>query len=318
MATVNDVIRLSGVSRSTINRFLRGDNIRPEKEALIVKAMKELGYRTDKLANRKKHVVEIVSSNNGRKIFFHGFADMLMSMIRCFEEKGATVQLASNIDNFKTTADGVVVFGLNDEQEEKIIASLTKAEVPFVMAYRYIERSGVSFVTCDNYKAAFEMTEMLISRGHRKIAVCGDTKVNRNMAEKFEGFKDCLKNHGIGLDGRLVNNSGSGDSALGWMHEIIKMKDGPTAFFGLRDKIAIRFENVAAQEGIRIPEDISVVGMDGTIEAVYATPKLTTVTIPFELIGKKCAETLLELIEDPETTSIRRIIKYSIACRESV
>lgn len=320
MPTIDDIIKLSGVSRSTINRFLAGQTVRGDNAKKIKSAMKELNYRPDKLVEKRNCTILVISASGDRRLSsFQGFAEMMIGIIRRMEEGGATVlmQSGNNTDcRYIPRVDGVIMFGLKSEKEDELIDALKLRGIPFVFAYREINRPGVSYVTCDNYHAAYEMTEMLIKKGHKKIAVCGGGTIKRNMMEKLQGFKDCMAAYNLPVPSYLAFEGI--DSGLNeWIEKLLDEKIDFTAFFGLTDAMAMKFMEKAQERGYNIPEDYAVVGMDGTAEAMYAHPKLTTVTIPFTEIGKKAAEAMFTLLDEPETVCIRKYLKYKITCRES-
>jgi len=318
MATIDDIIKLSGASRSTVNRFLAGQQVRDDNAKRIKLAMKELGYRPDKLVEKRKCTIEIIGGDGcGKPAEFQGFAQMLIHMIKALEEGGATVQMQSGTSQYAPKADGVILYGLSAESEDKYIEILKKRKIPFVFAYRAIDRPGISYVTCDNYLAAYEMTEMLIKDGHRNIAVCGASSANRNMEEKYRGFVDCMKDHNMTIRSNLVLKANEHEAVDNWIRNLFDTKEEFSAFFALRDRHALDFHEIAREYGYSVPDDFSTVGMDGSIEVVYAKPKLSSVTIPYEKIGRKTAETIFRLIDNPDTASIREVLKYEMVLRES-
>ena len=319
MPTIDDVIKVSGVSRSTVNRFLAGKKIRHDNELKIKSAMKEIGYRTEKLLSKRDCTIEILGSTGGIKPSdFQGFSEMLMGMVEKLEEGGATVQIQSGNAPYIPMADGVIMYGLHREREDEIASILKKKEIPFVYAYREIDMPGVSYVSADNYTAAFEMTQAFIDKGHRKIAVCGGKMGDkRNMPEKLQGFRDCMAANGIEVDEELICEENSGSLAREWMHDLFRSGKEFTAFFGLRDQLAVIFSELAVEYGKNIPKDIVTAGMDGTVEAVYARPKLTSVSIPYREMGIEAANTIFELIDNRNTVSVRKILKHKIISRES-
>jgi len=318
MPTIDDVIRVSGISRSTVNRFLAGKKIRHDNEIKIKAAMREIGYRPDKLDSKRDCVIEIIgSSGSSRASGFHGFSEMLMSMVEKLEEGGATIQIHSGGSPYIPAADGVIMYGLAPAREDALAEILRKKGIPFVYAYREIEQRGVSYVTCDNYSAAYEMTQHFINHGHTKIAVCGGSNEKRNMPEKLQGFKDCMRDNGLPVDGDLLCESNSGVIAREWIHNLLRSGKEFTALFGLRDYLAIVFAEIAAEYGKKVPEDIVTAGMDGSIETVYARPKLTSVAIPYREIGTEAAKAIFELIDNKNTVSVRKILKHKIIFRES-
>lgn len=318
MTTIDDIVKLSGISRSTVNRFLAGNQVRQDNAKKIKMVMKELNYRPDKIVEKRNCTIEIISTSSGDKIpHFQGYSQMMVGIIRTLEKGGATILMSSSNYKYIPRADGVILFGLLADKEDEIMSILKRRKIPFVFAYREIEEPGVSFVTCDNYSAAYEMTEMLIKKGHKRIAVCGGEPNKRNMPEKLQGFKDCMAAHGLQIPSYLVHEKTNIDSMHMWFDDLFNNNIDFTAFFGLTDAIAVRFMEYAQSRGYKIPDDFSVVGMDGTAEAAFAKPGLTSVAIPFSEIGKKSAEVMFDLLDNPGTVCVRKYLKYEIDYRES-
>lgn len=319
MATIDDVCSLSGVSRSTVKRFLAGQQVRGQNAKRIKNAMKELNYRPDKLTEKRNCTIEIIGGSDDTKPFhFQGFSEMFVNMIKTLEKGGATVIIQPGSAKYIPRADGIILYGLTSEREDEIIRTLKSRNIPFVFAYREIEKSGISFVTCDNYLASYEMTQMLIDEGHTKIAVCGGSGVSRNMPEKLQAFKDCMAANKIAINYNLVNPTNPEANTRSFVNNLFDTGEEFTAFFGLRDQLALAFIEEANKRGYKIPDDYSVVGMDGTGEALISKPQLTSVTIPFAEIGRVAAETMFELIDNPSRVCIRKYLKYDIARRESL
>lgn len=318
MVTIDDVCSLSGVSRSTVKRFLGGQQVRGQNAKKIKSAMKELGYRTEMLAEKRNCTIQIIGGpDDGKPFFFQGFSDMFLNMIKTLEKEGATVIIQPGNAKYIPRADGAILYALTHDAEDEIIKALKNRNIPFVCAYREIERSGISFVTCDNYLASYQMTQVLIDRGHTKIAVCGGSNVSRNMPEKLQGFKDCMAANKLRINSNLMNTTNSKVEAEQFASSLLDSGEEFTAFFGLRDDLALAFMDVAVGRGYKIPDDFSVVGIDGTTESLFSKPKLTSVAIPFGDIGREAAQTVLELIDDPSKACIRKYLKYKIMLRES-
>lgn len=319
MSTIDDIVKLSGVSRSTVNRFLAGQTVRGDNARRIKSVMKELNYRPDKLVEKRNYTIEIIGGYATRNTKgFMGYSEMMMTMIKTLEQNGATVMIQPAHEKYIPFADGVICFGLESSREDELIESFKLRKIPLVFAYREIMKPGVNYVTCDNYMAAYEMTELLIKKGHTKIAVCGGEGLKRNMAEKLQGFKDCMRDYKLEIPPNFINTTNSESVGREWFESLLDSGEEFSAVFGLRDGLSVAFCEVLKERGYKIPQDVAVVGMDGSADALYNNPKITGVTIPFAEMGKKVAETILELLNDRETSCLRKYLKYEISMRGSL
>jgi len=161
---------------------------------------------------------------------------------------------------------------------------------------------GPSTIGSDNVAGAKIATEHLISLGHRRIAhIRGRTDLeSANLRET--GYRESLAEHGIPFDATLVRDGNyrapqTDDAA----RELLSRADRPTAIFAANDLSAIRVLDIAAELGIRVPEELSVIGFDNIPEAAASTPQLTTVAQPLKEMGAQALEMLLELLRGDDT-----------------
>ncbi|NLM11701.1 MAG: LacI family transcriptional regulator, partial [Clostridiaceae bacterium] len=133
---------------------------------------------------------------------------------------------------------------------------------------------------------------------------------------KLAGYDDAFKKCGLKADIRykyILENRDSSEDAI---DAILKMKDRPTAFFGICDSYAMEFINKAHNAGLRVPDDIAVVGMDDLDIAQYFKPALTTVRTPFKEMGVLAVDYLLQLLTE-DLVCIKTTVKHSLHIRES-
>lgn len=323
MPKTEDIIQKSGVSRSTVFRFLRGDNVRPEARKAIIKAMQELGYSTNELF-LKDVVFEISVAKDFEK--FKGFTEVIQGITERAENKNIRIQIAIRTGdqikkdyekwNDRSGAKGVIIIGKDIENETIEAEWLKKKNIPHIFVNRVIEDPYISYVAVDIRKAACDIVEYLIKKGHTKIATLGYPDMFKIDRDKLDGYDDAFENNGLKADEKykfILNNNDSSDDAI---DAILKMKDRPTAFFGICDSYAMKFINKAHQMGFKVPDDIAVVGMDDLDIAQYYKPALTTVKTPFKELGVLAVDHLLQLLTS-DTVSIKTIVRHSLFIRES-
>lgn len=323
MPKTEDIIQKSGVSRSTVFRFLRGDNVRPEARKAIIKTMQELGYSTNELF-LKDVVFEISVAKDFEK--FKGFTEVIQGITERAENKNIRIQIAIRTGdqikkdyekwNDRSGAKGVIIIGKDIENETIEAEWLKKKNIPHIFVNRVIEDPYISYVAVDIRKAACDIVEYLIKKGHTKIATLGYPDMFKIDRDKLDGYDDAFENNGLKADEKykfILNNNDSSDDAI---DAILKMKDRPTAFFGICDSYAMKFINKAHQMGFKVPDDIAVVGMDDLDIAQYYKPALTTVKTPFKELGVLAVDHLLQLLTS-DTVSIKTIVRHSLFIRES-
>lgn len=324
MATIDDIVRESGVSRSTVFRFLNGSNVRNDAKSSIVSAMEKLNYNCEALYKQKKVTLEISISSNFES--FKGFADAVQGIIQRADEEGISVNICrrtghnivDDYSNWNTdTTRGVIVVGKNLADEEVEAKMLTEKGIPHVFINRIFDTDGVNYVSVDVKKAAYEAVNYLISNGHKKIATIGVPYKLRIDKHKMEGYKEALLKNGIEIRPEYCKELTDNENWEKIVEEILKLEDRPTAFFGICDSYAMRFIHIAHNNGFKVPEDIAVLGMDDVDNAEYFKPALSTVHIPFKKMGILAVDNILKLMSDSDISSLHTTLNHRLLIRES-
>jgi LacI family transcriptional regulator len=156
----------------------------------------------------------------------------------------------------------------------------------------------VPTIDADNYAGAVTATDYLLGLGHRRIAHLSGRPDLESARLRERGFRDAMGRAGVEVDERLVVvGSFRAESAEGPARELLSREDRPTAVFAANDLSAIRTMEVARSLGLRIPEDLSVVGFDNVPESALATPPLTTIAQPLKAIGAAALRMLVAMLD---------------------
>lgn len=325
MATIEDVVRVSGASRSTVFRFLNGSNVRPEVKKAILEAMEKLDYKSDAIYKQKDITVEISVSENYEG--FKGFAEVVQGITQRAEEKGIKVNICRrtgrSIEEAYSKCDavsnqkGVIIIGKNIEDEEKESDIIVSKGIPHIFVNRVIEKSGISYVAVDLRKAAHDAVSHLIKLGHEKIGVIGVPGSMRVDRDKMEGYKDALQENGIKVSNAYFREVDSMEDWEANVRSMLGLKERPTAYFGICDSHAMKFIHIARSMGYKVPADIAVVGMDNVETAEYFRPSITSIHVPFKKMGILAVDHLLQLITDDEVVCLKTVINHRLVVRES-
>ena len=325
MATIDDIVKVSGVSRSTVFRFLNGSNVRMDARKVIIEAMEQLNYKTDAVYKQQNIIIEISTSKDFES--FKGFTEMVQGITQRADEKGIGVHLARRTGeqitgdyshwNAGENLKGVIVIGKNNEDEHKEAEMLVEHGIPHIFLNRIMDHPAVSYVAVDLKKAAYDVVCHLIGKGHKDIAICGNPHEFRVDKAKLDGYKEALLENGIKVSEKYYCEVKDVKEWDGFFETLLTKKNQPTAFFGICDSHAMRFIYKAQAAGYRVPEDIAVVGMDDVETSEYFKPALTTVHVPFKKMGMTAVESLLQLITDESISCIKTIMKHHLIIRES-
>ena len=325
MATIDDIVKASGASRSTVFRFLNGSNVRADAKKAIIKAMEELNFKSDAVYRQQNITIEISTSTNFES--FKGFTEIVQGITQRADDKGIKVQLVRRTGeqivndytrwNSSEELKGVIVIGKNIADEEKEAEMLVSENIPHVFVNRVMDDPSISYVSVDLKKAAFDIVNYLIQNGHNKIAIYGNPAELRVDRDKFDGYKIAFdKNETIVSEKYLFEAKSSGD----WettIKALLESENRPSAYFGICDSHAMKFIHIAQSMGLRVPGDLSVVGMDNVESAEYFKPALTTVHIPFKKMGELAVDNLVQLITDREVGCLKTIVRHELIVRES-
>jgi LacI family transcriptional regulator len=212
--------------------------------------------------------------------------------------------------------DGAILL-LPEESTDEL---LTLHETyPFVVVDpREPPPDGIPSVSAMHAAGAKAATEHLLALGHRRIGAIGGVPGWYANEERMIGFRAALAADGLLPDPALIVYSDwripRGEEAA---EELLSRPDPPTAIFGFNDNVAIGALHAAQRRGLRVPEDLSIVGFDDTFQATIVTPRLTTVRQPLAELGRMGVSLLLRLIEGQRLDALRIELATSLVVRES-
>jgi LacI family transcriptional regulator len=205
--------------------------------------------------------------------------------------------------------DGVVVMGLDPEEPE--VARLARSEMPTVAVDAELVGPGTTYVISDNVRGGRLAVDHLHALGHRRIATITGLVETRPAADRLRGYRDALREHGLAYRDELVAYGDFyTDSGRRGMERLLALEEPPTAVVAASDMMALGAIRAAADAGLSVPGDVSVVGFDDLEFSKYVTPKLTTVT---QDIGRKGATAVAMLVAAIEQrTRSRRPITLDV------
>jgi DNA-binding LacI/PurR family transcriptional regulator len=191
--------------------------------------------------------------------------------------------------------DGVLVFGVLDAD---LVLALRERGLPFVLVDTYWPGVDAAAVVPDYRDGARQGTAHLLAQGHRRVGLLGAAVEHPFGRDTLEGYEIALAAAGAPYDPALVRRAPIDvDAAVGSTTALLRLADPPTAVFAVTDAMAIGALRAARERGVRVPEELAVVGMDDIELAAYTDPPLSTVRIAKETMGRLAAERLIALIE---------------------
>ena len=319
MVSMKDIALRCGVSVATVSKALNGQpDISEETRSRIEKAAREMGYMTNAAAralktNRTYNLGVLFVDERRSGLAHEYFSSMLESFKVEAEAHGYDITfITHNVGGRKTTylqhclhrgVDGVIIACVDFTDPQ--VRELVDSGLPLV-TIDHVFNNRLAVVS-DNVSGLEELVRYVYGKGHRKIAFLHgeNTTVTRN---RLTGFYRACEALGLEIPAEYIRECvyHDPDRCAGATREILELPDPPTCILFPDDFSYIGGLNVLNEKGLRVPEDISVVGYDGIHLAKVL--KLTTYSQNVEQLGKIAAERLISLIEHPKTTLIDRIM----------
>jgi DNA-binding LacI/PurR family transcriptional regulator len=306
VATIQDVASAAGVAASTVSRYLNGQlRVSPATEARVLDAVRTLGYvpnaQAKNLARRRSGVVGFVVPDIANP-YFGAIADHVVEAV---ERRGLLVLLcstrseavkeASYIDLLASGAiDGMLYLG-SFRWNERLAAAI-RGGLPVVVVDEPIAGlPDVHTVVMDDYAGGFQAASYLVALGHHRIAFVSGPAELGSVQERRRGYCDALVKGGIDPDEQLhLAGHFTEQFGMSALSRLLAAGEPPTAAFVASDYIALGMLSAAEAHGIRVPEDLSVVGFDDIRFSQYVRPRLTTIRSPVERLAQTGAELLFD------------------------
>lgn len=327
--TIKDVARKSNVSVATVSRILNDlEGYSEETRKKVMQVIDEIGYQRNDIARNLKmkstHTIGVLLP----KVSTNFYIEILSGIEDVAHINGYSVVICNAGDSGERTEeyikvmierqmDGIIVCSL--PPEKSLIKKIVGVNIPVILISTLYNGFSVPYVKVDDYKASYAATEYLIKNGHKRIAMLGGEKSDLIAGiPRLEGFIRALKDNKLEVRENLIKHKGfSFKDGITSMEELLKEKEKFTAIFAACDEIAVGALSVAHKRGLKVPDDISIIGYDNTQVAEMCYPALTTLAQPLYEMGQKSVEMIIDKIASSvEVKSI--IMPFKIVERDTV
>jgi len=325
--TIRDVAREAGVSVSTVSRVLNDkDDVAPETAVTVRRVIEELGYASSiaarSLRSHTTNVVGLIVPD-----LWHPFTSLVIRGVNQatsaqgydllayasarrnpFSMADWEVQLVAQLNG--TVTDGIIVVTPN--------AATYRTTSPLVAIDPYQATTKFPAVIATNYQGVLEAMAYLVSLGHRRIGFIAGRPELESAKRRLEGYYAGLAQAGIVVDPALIV-TGDYTRTLGaeCAEQLLALAAPPTAIMASSDETAFGVYDTAAVRGVRIPDDLSVIGFDNTLESISVSPPLTTIDQSIEKMGMLAAEIVLKLIQGQPCESQLHKVATRLVVRQS-
>ena len=331
-ATLNDIAEKAGVSVSTVSRVLNKKagkyRISTDTETKILKTARELKYRPNQIARglrlKKTNTIGLIAPDVSNPFFAyiikrvqniaHGFGYSLV-VCNTDENLGQEVEHVNLL--YRNRVDGLIAMPVG--QAYGHFADWLDKGTPLVLLDRCFDEIDTCSVVVDNYVGAYEAVEHFIRFGHERIAFIQGLPGTYTNNERLRGFRAALGANGLPVDENLIVGADFRQEN-GYMEAklLLTKADRPTAIFASSDLITLGALQAIYEEGLRVPEDVSLIMFDDFDFAPYLRCPLTAVRQPKELMGEIAVKMLIEELRGERQGGRRVVLKPKLVVRASV
>ena len=295
-----------------MRRFFRETGYVPNKIASGLKKSesKLIGHMTVFSDNMQYEMISDAITRSASKSGYH-----VLTMTSHLDSETERRQVDQLIGQ---QVDGVIITS-NPTIDSKLITKLTNAGIPVVMIERTQDIPKVDGIAVDDYLGAYEAVSHMIKHGHKAIGFIGIKPEQAVESSRFEGYKGALAKYGIEPNNdwvHYVEGYSTSEGKTG-AYNIIKNHMGPMAIFTTSDVLASGVLQYCYQQGLQVPDDISIVGYDNTIAKMLAPP-ISSMALPGQEIGEEAIRLLFRRMTDKSATEEKVIIKPYLVDRETV
>lgn len=321
--TITDIARQAKLSVATVSNAINGTrSVSRDSREKIYQAIRDLGgeegYYSENMRRKTTMTIGVVVTSLQR-IFF---SDVLAGIRMVAGQQGYNVQISVSDDSFEkemmivknfvdSKVDGIILHTVSEKDDEKYLKYLRHLEIfnkwiPVVSIERNFADKNISSVFTDNYQGGKLATEHLFTIGAEDVACIKGPANSEVSNERVRAFCDVAKAHGIKNEqNRIHEGDFSPLSGYRVMRRILLDGIKPQGIFACNDQMAIGAINAIQEFGLRVPEDIKVVGYDNTFVASLVTPQLSTVNVPKQRMGQEAFGLLHKLMTYKNEPDIR-------------
>ena len=327
---IKDVAKQAGVSVTTVSRVLNGEKyVKDDLKDRVRHAIDALGYTPSHIARslvrKKTNLIGVIIPD-----VTSSFYSTILSNIEQTASNNEYNLLVCNIieDNDKELkylnvfkemrVDGIII--MHEKLDDALRDMINKLDIPIIFSSVKPVDQKFTSVIIDDYAASYDATQYLIELGHERIGfIGGDMRDVTSGQNRYIGFCHALADSFVPLVDKYVR-FGDYKTPSGYelIQELLAIEPRPTAVFAVSDDMAVGAMNGIRDQGLSVPEDISIIGFDGSQLTELVRPRLTSMEQPIQEMGKVTVEVLIEMIMNQNTSPRPDVIlKHQLVVRDS-
>jgi len=329
-ATIKDIARKLNISISTVSRAIRNaSDVNSETKKAVLALSEELNYQPNRLAlglkQKQTHTIGVIVPN-----LDYVLSMMVKGIDEVALEAGYTVMVCQSNESFgrelvntrrllESLVDGFIISVSSETKSFEHFKKIQERNIPMVVFDRVTPDLIAPSVRLDNENAGFVATEHLLEQGYKRIAILAGPKNLGISNSRMDGYLNALKKYNIKRDNDLIIHCDfNQDYAFFATQELLAMKKRPDAIFTISDRMAIGAMLAIKQKGLRMPEDIGLVGFNNEPVVSVVTPQISSVDMSSFELGKAAAKLFIETMHHNEDmNNVEQILKPKLFIRES-
>jgi len=334
--TIRDVAKLAGVAVSTASLALNNkERVSEATRKKVIEAARKLNYYPSSIAKRfalnKAHTIALCAFISGDHPLGGFYMPVIQGIIDVVNASDYSFQLDIKGEHQNSSTkreilnkfaqhkmvDGLIILS-HWPLHVKEVLDLEQMSFPYVVADGHIPGIDVNCIEMDNFGGAVKVVEYLIGLGHKRIGFITGPPNQQSSMERTKGFQEALRKNKIDYDKNLVYagdfHKKSGEEG---MRYLLNLPSPPSAVFFANDNMALAAIKIIKEKGLKIPEDISIVGFDDIEAASQIDPSLTTVRQPLYKMGEESAKLVFNLLNNKKDKPQKIILDTELVIRES-
>ncbi|MBS4198159.1 LacI family DNA-binding transcriptional regulator [Bacillus sp. FJAT-49732] len=322
--TIYDVAKAAGVSIATVSKVINNTGkMRDTTREKVKDTMKKLNYQPSLMASaltgKGTETLGLLVPDISNP-FFSQIAKTIEDRAH---ENGMSVIICSTDENTdkekkyvellqRKHVDGMIV--ASSYHNIEILKEVVNRNTPLVMLTQDDAGLGVTSISVDDFKGGYEATSHLISEGHRDIAIIAEYA--KSSKQRIYGYLEAHEEQGLETsEDHIFRTIASIENGRESLRKIVQKGKVPTGIFACNDLIAVGVIQEAKEMGLKIPEDLSIVGFDNTILATTTVPGLTTIAQPITEMGNRVVDVIISEIKNKNQTKERILFKPQLIIR---
>ena len=329
MATIYEVSELAGVSLATVSRVMNNSaRVSPKTREKVESAMKELGYRPNviaqSLATSRSNSVGVLVP-----MFYGPFYGAMLSGIESeLRDAGKHAIITAGHSDEKSEEEGIeFLLSRNcdalilyvDHVSDEYLVKLSAGSVPVVLLSRHVAEIAENCINIDNELGGYLATRSVLALGHTRLAYISGPLWKKDSNQRLAGHKRALEEHGLEFDAQMmVEGNYQEDGGNRGMEQLLQSGLQFSVVICANDETAAGVVGVAREQGLSIPDEISIIGFDNVFFTRYFRPKLSTVNFPIRAMGEMAARCVLKNVYSQEQFEIQNMFEPTLVARSSV